>query len=354
MPVATPLPNRRAFLATAGAGLSALPAFPAWPQTREALKAINPTRSGSSWPMWLAAEQGYFKKYDLDVTPTFGVHPVGIAGLIGGEIQFTNYSLDDVAAAASRDPVLVVIGSILHRASFALMARAEFQRVEDLKGKRIGVGRVGDPPYHYTVGLFRDYGLKASDIQWVPTGADASARVTMLLSGQMDASLITPPAYYRLETQGLKPLTLLQDHPSIVITVGNTYKKSWIAAHPDVPERVLRAQGEAVHRFYSDKAASVAAYRKYDPGISEADCARAYDDTARVELLDRVPLIQKAAGGAVVERIGADIPAVKTFDFSQMIDNRPVRKLIAEGFFEKLYGPGIKAEQDRKIAVAFP
>ena len=139
-----------------------------------------------------------------------------------------------------------------------------------------------------------------------------------------------------------------------MITVGNTYKKSWIAAHPDVPERVLRAQGEAVHRFYSDKAASVAAYRKYDPGISEADCARAYDDTARVELLDRVPLIQKAAGGAVVERIGADIPAVKTFDFSQMIDNRPVRKLIAEGFFEKLYGPGIKAEQDRKIAVAFP
>ena len=124
MPVAAPLPNRRAFLATAGAGLSALPAFPAWPQTREALKAINPTRSGSSWPMWLAAEQGYFKKYDLDVTPTFGVHPVGIAGLIGGEIQFTNYSLDDVAAAASRDPVLVVIGSILHRASFALMARA--------------------------------------------------------------------------------------------------------------------------------------------------------------------------------------------------------------------------------------
>jgi ABC-type nitrate/sulfonate/bicarbonate transport system substrate-binding protein len=353
MIAANPQLDRRTFLAGSCAAVSTM-GSPAWSQAPEALKAINPTRSSSSWPMWIAADAGYFGKYGLKVTPTFGVHPVGIAGLISGEIQFTNYSLDDVAAAAARDPVLIVIGSVLHRPTFALMARSEFSKVEELKGKRLGVGRVGDPPYHYTVGLFKDYGLKSSDVEWVPTGTDASARVTMLVSGLLDAALITPPAYYRLEQQGLKPLTLLQDHPSIVITVGNTYKKSWVASHPNVPERVLRAQVEAVHRFYNDRAAAISAYRKYDPSISEADCNRVYDDVVSAGVLDRIPLVQKAAADAVVGRIGGDIPAVKSFDFSQLVDNRPVRKLIAEGFFEKLYGPGIKAEQDKKLEAALP
>jgi len=346
--------NRRAFMTTSCAAISTIATLPAWSQTLEQLKAINPTRSASSWPMWIAANQGYFKKYGLKVTPTFGVHPIGVAGLISGEIQFSNYSLDDIAATAVRDPVLVIIGSILHRATFALMARSEFQKVEDLKGKRVGVGRLGDPPYHYTVGLFKDYGLKPGDVQWIPTGTDASARVTMLLSGQMDAALVAPPAYYRLEQQGLKPLTLFQDHPNIVITVGNTYKKSWVAANPDVPERVLRAQAEAVRSFYNDKTAAVLTYRKYDPSISEADCGRAYDETIRAGVLDRIPLVQKAAADAVVDRIGNDIPAIKTFDFSQMVDNRSVRTLIAEGFFEKLYGPSIKAEQAKKLEAALP
>ena len=346
--------DRRTFLASCGvAAMAASAGIPANSQAAVKLKAVNPTRSASSWPMWLAAEAGYFAKYGLEVTPTFGVHPVGIAGLMSEEIQYTNYSLDDTAAASARDPVLMVIGSVLHRGSFALMARAEFKSVQELKGKRFGIGRVGDPPYHYTVGLFKDYGMKAGDVQWVPTGADASARVTMLISGQIDAALITPPSWYRLELQGLRPLTLLEDHESMVVTVGNTYKKSWLAKHSDVPERVLRAQAEAVHRLYSDKQAAIAAYRKYDPSISEADTARVYDNVVRVGLLDRIPLIQTSAVTAVIDRIGADIPAVKAFDFNRLIDNRPVRMLIDEGFFEKLYGPGIKAEQDKKLKAAF-
>ena len=346
---------RRELLKIGGAAalVPALGAARAPAQSLEKLKSIYPTRSASSWPMWIAKEGGYYENYGLDVTPEFGVHPVGIAGLISGEVQFSNYSLDDVAAAAMRDPVLVVIGSILHRATFALMVRPEVTSFEALKGKRVGVGRVGDPPYHYTVGLMKAHGLKSNDVQWVPTGTDASARVTMLISGQIDAALITPPSWYRLEAQGLKPLTLLEDYPDIVITVGNTYKKSWVATHPTVPERVVKAQAEAVKRFYDDKAFAVTVYRKFDPSISQADAERVYDSVVRVGVLDRIPLMLRAAADAVVDRIGTDIPALKTFDFQQVIDNRPVRKLIEEGFFEKLFGPDIKAEEERKLKVAF-
>ena len=44
-----------------------------------------PTRSGASWPMYIAKEGGYYQKYGLDVNLQFGVHPQGIAMLVSGE-----------------------------------------------------------------------------------------------------------------------------------------------------------------------------------------------------------------------------------------------------------------------------
>ena len=120
----------------------------------------------------------------------------------------TNPSLDQVVAAALRDPsVLVAMASMLNRGTFALMARPDIASVQALKGKRFGIGRVGDPPYWYTVTLFKEYGLKPNDVQWIPTGADANARAAMLLAGSVDAALLTAPAWFSLEAKGLKVLT---------------------------------------------------------------------------------------------------------------------------------------------------
>ena len=36
---------------------------------------------------------------------------------------------------------------------------------------------------------------------------------------------------------------------------------------------------------------------------------------------------------------------MKSFDFRTVIDNSTVERLVREGFFEKLFGPGIKAKK---------
>jgi hypothetical protein len=36
-----------------------------------------------------------------------------------------------------------------------------------------------------------------------------------------------------------------------------------------------------------------------------------------------------------------------------VVDTGPADRLVKEGFFEKLYGPGIKAEEDRQAKSAF-
>jgi hypothetical protein len=44
---------------------------------------------------------------------------------------------------------------------------------------------------------------------------------------------------------------------------------------------------------------------------------------------------------------------MKAYDFKKVIDNSIVEKLVKEGFFEKLYGPSVKAEEDKKAKAAF-
>jgi hypothetical protein len=44
---------------------------------------------------------------------------------------------------------------------------------------------------------------------------------------------------------------------------------------------------------------------------------------------------------------------MRAYDFHKVIDNSLVERLVKEGFFESLFGPGIKAEEDRKAKLAF-
>ena len=61
-----------------------------------------------------------------------------------------------------------MIGNSLSKAVFALVARKDFTNAKELKGKRIAVSTIGDPPYNYGIALLRKFGLSSRDVQWVP------------------------------------------------------------------------------------------------------------------------------------------------------------------------------------------
>src|SRR5262245_18631562 len=171
-----------------------------------------PTRSGASWPLFLAKEGGYYQKYGLDVNLVFANHPAGVAMVISGEAQMTSYSLESTMQASARDSSLVIVGNSLSKAVFALMARKDVASASALKGKRIAVSTIGDPPYNYSITLLRKFGLGARDVQWVPVGTDVNGRVAALEGGRVDATLLTAPAYFRLEAAGFNTLASLIDY----------------------------------------------------------------------------------------------------------------------------------------------
>src|SRR5271155_2695077 len=83
-------------------------------------------RTGTTWPLYLAKEGGYYQKYGLDVNLVFAVHPAGIAMVVSGEAAMTNYPLEQAMPASSRDGSLVIVGSQYKKSLFALVAQKTF------------------------------------------------------------------------------------------------------------------------------------------------------------------------------------------------------------------------------------
>ena len=313
-----------------------------------------PTRSGASWPLFIAKEGGYYEKQGLDVTLVFAGHPAGIAMVVSDQAQMSSYNLESVMQASVRDASFTVVGSSVNRAFFVLMSRPDIASVKDLKGKTLAVSQIGDPPYNYASAYLKKFGLTSRDVQWVAVGTDANGRAAALAAGRADATLLTPPAYFKLEEAGFKSLGNLAEHDDIFASTTYLLKRSTVAANPKLPELLIKAHAEAIKRFYDDKAFAMKSYIAYDKQ-PQTDVARIYDLYKNGNIFERVPYVLDAAVKSIISqqndpRLAADL---KSYDFHKVIDNSVIDRLVKEGFFENLFGPGIKAEEQRKAKLAF-
>jgi ABC-type nitrate/sulfonate/bicarbonate transport system substrate-binding protein len=313
-----------------------------------------PTRSGASWPLFIAKEGGYYQKYGLDVNLVFAGHPAGVAMIVSGEAQMASYSLESAMQAAANDSSLVMVGNSLNKAVFALVARKEIKTVKELKGKRVAVSQIGDPPYNYGNALLRKFGMSSRDVQWVPVGTDVNGRVVALEGGRVDATLLTAPAYFKLETAGFNTLANIADYDDIFASTIYLMKRNSIAANPKLPELLIKAHAEAIKRFYDDKQFAIKAYMAYDKQ-SPADVERIYDHYAKVNTYERVPYVLAPAVQYILDNLSdpQTAKAMRAFNYRTVIDNSYLDRIVKEGFFEKLYGPGIKTEIDRKTKLAY-
>jgi ABC-type nitrate/sulfonate/bicarbonate transport system substrate-binding protein len=245
------------------------------------------------------------------------------------------------------------MGSSSNKGLFALVAQKGLT-TKDLKGKRFAVGQIGDAPYNYSVALLGTFGLGVRDVQWIPVGTDVSGRAAALQTNRADATLLTAPNYFRLEEAGFPVLANLADHPSVFLSTVYLFARKATADNPKLAESVIKAHAEAIKRFYEDKPFAVKTYITFDRQ-PEADVSRIYDLYAKGNIFERVPYVMAGAVKATLSqqvdpRLAADL---KGFDFRKVVDNSVIDRLVKEGFFQQLFGPGVKAEEQSKAKLAF-
>ena len=175
-----------------------------------------------------------------------------------------------------------------------------------------------------------------------------------LTSGRADATILTAPAYFKLETEGYNTLVNLAEREDIFASTAYTMAKKDLA-DATLAEALIKAHAEAIKKFYEDKPAAIAAYLKYDPEANPADIDRTYDLYAKPQAFERVPYVLTGAVDSVVKQQSDPQLAeqMKSYDWKQVINNGIVDKLVKDGYFVQMFGDSVKAEQDRKGPLAF-
>lgn len=191
-------------------------------------------------PFFVGAKTGIYRSEGLE--PQFIVMRSGIVipALLSGEIDYTTLYGSTIRSAVTGLP-LKVIATLITKQSFFLFSQPEFRRVADLKGKRVAVSNFASSTDKAARAALKTGNLEAMrDVTLIAMG-DTSVRFQSLLSGAVEAAILTPPYTVMAEQKGMSNLVwlgdVLGDQPSNGLSTSSKKLKD----RPDQVMRFLRA-----------------------------------------------------------------------------------------------------------------
>ena len=211
-------------------------------------KDINLGWSGiGSWttlPYVVANEKGFFEKEGLKVQLiAFRGTNLMLTALLTGDLDYATI-LPFLTGAAARGLPVRILAAVTKNSSYFMVARPEIDNVKALRGKKIGINSFGSSADYAAYAALSRSGMDPNrDLTILAIGGGTPERLAAVVSGSVDATVITSPAEYAAEKQGLRIVMSAQDlgqYVRIPITgIGATLKK--MERDPDEIVRLLRA-----------------------------------------------------------------------------------------------------------------
>lgn len=283
-------------------------------------------------PLWVALDGGAFKQNGLDVDARLVESSLGIGALLSGEVKFAAMGGSETLAAAVGGADLSVLAAIAGVYAYKLEVSPAIKSAQDLKGKKLGISRIGSSSDLGTRAALKKLGLEPDkDVQLVQIGSLA-ARVAALLSGALDGAVSGLPDNLELEAHGFHPLLdLAQEH---LPNVNNTLvaRKAWVATNKPTAQRFVDSLVEGIARTKNDKAFALAVMKKYfkERGSDEHALEVTYDFSAN-EVFHIPPLTTLEQFQDSINELSKSEPKAKAFDVKPLIDNTFVESAAARG-----------------------
>jgi NitT/TauT family transport system substrate-binding protein len=289
--------------------------------------------SGAMGPLWVAHDMGIFTRHGLDVQLLYiGGGSVVTQALLGGDVQFVRLGAAAVVQASLRGAELKMIGNTINRLVFKLMSRPEIKSPADLKGKKVGVTRLGGSTDFALDLVIKKWGLRrGADVAVLQTGGMPQL-LGAIQSGAVDAGVISPPTNLQAQKLGFRELV---DFGDLEIPYPNSplaAMQSYLARNRDLVLRFLRGYAEGIHRVKTDRNSTIKIFSKYTT-VREPEILGELYQIYGVKHLERIPFVNSEAVDAVLQT-EVKSPNAKAADF---IDNGFVSELDREGFFRQLY-----------------
>lgn len=303
----------------------------------ERMRIAYSSISGTYVGIWVAHDARLFAVEGLDDQLIFIPSATQLAQVtVAGDVDIASLGGGPMMAAVLSGADLKAIGNNVNKLIFSIHARPEVKSIEDLRGKRIAVSRLGSSSDVAARYALRKFNLDPQkDLVLMQLGS-MSSMFGALKSGAVDASVVSPPTQFLSEKMGFKELVSITDmdyaypNPTMVVP-GDLIRKK-----PDTIDRFLRAYVRGMHRAITDREFTIKTLAKYttvtDPGLLR----KTYDFYVG-KVVERAPYINMAGMQNALDDLARTVPAAKNAKPEQFVDTRFLEKLEKSGLLKELY-----------------
>ena len=294
---------------------SLVPFFSSPAHGLETVTAALTSKAFQYVPLVIAQERGYMKEEGLDLKLVFMQNAAGLQALIANQVQFSGSGSSALVAISKGNAPLKTVLAFNDQVLQWLVARPNIKSLRDLNGKKVATTGVASIAAYMLRNILTQRNIP-KDIVLIDPGP--VNRLPSLLSGAVDAAIVSPEERYAALDQGMKDIMFF----------GKEVKNSWgtfatsdrfLKEQPKQLAGFVRAVIKGLKIARQDRAGTIAAVAKFSE-LDKALSTRMYDDLVgtftKAGYVDEQSQKNDLAIVAQVADVAEVVPPRRAYDFS--------------------------------------
>ena len=303
--------------------------------TAQGLEKIRLGYSGTginNYVLEMGKRTGIFKKNGLELEVVY-VNSGSLLSqaLIAGTFDLSFSQGSEAMLAKLRGADVRIAAVIANRFNHVYLAAPSITSIKQLKGKKVAVSRFGSGSHFQTNLALKEGGLDPEKDVTVLQIGNSGARITAILSGVVDGTIMAADFVPRAKREGFNVLADLADTKIEYPFLSLNFVGGYLDRNQKTVKALIKSMSESIRALQSDATTAKAVIRA---SLRTDDAATVdYALGRSVQVLDRRPFPTLGGIQTVLDELGKEAKG-KTWKFEDFVDLRALRELEKEGFFK--------------------
>jgi NitT/TauT family transport system substrate-binding protein len=289
--------------------------------------------------VWVAEQKGLFRKYGIEpeVIVTGQGAATGISALLANDIQVVASAGDALVASTLQGADTVMIAGVVNKGLQRIMARSEIKTPTELKGKKIGVTRIGAVSHSVLLMMLPRWKMSVNDVQVMQLGSSPNM-LAALDRGGIDAAVLTIPSMFVAEDRGYRVLVDMGDTDIYYLHTMIATTRNYVKSSRDRVTRFLKGYLEGLAFVKQNKKESIDIVRKkLQLGAEQTRNLERSIELLNAKYYESVPYPSLRGVETVLGFVEKDNPKAKSADPKSFVDDSLLREIEQSGFIKRLY-----------------
>jgi NitT/TauT family transport system substrate-binding protein len=303
----------------------------------EKVRVVYSAIGASQSTLWVPHEAGIFRKNGVEVELLYvGGGSRASQVLVSGDVAVGVFSGATVVSANLAGGDLAIIAAGTDVLPFILVAHPDVKRVEELRGKKIGITRFGSTTDFALRFVANKWGLRPeSDFAVLQLGGQPEM-MAGLTSGGVQAAMLNAEFAILAKRDGYRQLVDVASLGLPFPTGTLNTSRAYIRKNEDVVRRLVRGYVEGIHFAKNRRDFSVSVLSKYLKNQDLAYLNAVYDMYIQ-QFIPKIPNPSLDAVRTVLKQLGEKDQKARTASPQQFVEPRFMLELEKEGFVQQLW-----------------